>query len=216
MRHKTAVYGEFKLWPETVRAIDWWIIQRQQIQVDAGTTTLLVNTKGRRFDELLTTGHPNMQIPNKWNQLTKRVQKTKPDFRQLSFNKLRKTAGNLVRAEAHGEVAGIFLCHGRPVRSDELLDLYTNRPFGRVFEAIDKVGERLRPLWAGVAEPFPNEPASPRTMSLATMKQVRRMREQGYKRRYIQQELNLTTKEFDKALRLTAKAAPKSDQPDPA
>ncbi len=41
------------------------------------------------------------------------------------------------------------------MKSDELLDIYTNRDFAKVFKAIDDVGEKLRPLWAGVADPFP-------------------------------------------------------------
>ena len=49
-----------------------------------------------------------------------------------------------------------------PLRADVQLDLYTNRPFAKVFAATDAVGEDLRPLWAGVADPYPDAPAKPR------------------------------------------------------
>jgi hypothetical protein len=58
--------------------------------------------------------------------ITERVRKDQTDFRGLSYNKLRKTAANLVREQADGEVAAVFLCHGTPVRADALLDVYTN------------------------------------------------------------------------------------------
>ena len=37
------------------------------------------------------------------------------------------------------------------------LDLYTNRPFSKVFAAVDKVEGILRPLWTGAENPFPEE-----------------------------------------------------------
>src|SRR5262245_323543 len=94
-------------------------------------------------------------MPDSWFRLADRIRKDHPDFRRLSFTKLRKTAGKRVRSVAGGEVAAVFLCQCTPVKSDGLLDLYTNRPFARVFAAVERVGEQLRPLGAGVAEPFP-------------------------------------------------------------
>ena len=61
-----------------------------------------------------------------------------PDFRTLSFGKLRKTAGNLIKRFSDGETAGVFLCHGTPVKTDALSDVYTNRDFAKVFAAIKK------------------------------------------------------------------------------
>jgi hypothetical protein len=147
VRQKTGVYGEFKLWPETVDAIEWWLRERKNIDVERHTTTLLVNGNGQRFDTPTKGNHTNFQIPNRWFALTERIRKVEPGFRMLSFNKLRKTAGNLIRLGAGGEIAAVFLCHGTPVRADVLLDVYTNRPFVKVFEAIDNLGQRLRPLW---------------------------------------------------------------------
>jgi hypothetical protein len=146
VRPKSGVYGEFKLWPMTVRALEWWLQEREKIECAAGVTTVLVNASGRRYDEPTKGNHPNMQIPNSRIRLTDRIREKEPEFRRPSFNKLRKTAGNLVRAAASGEVAAVFLCHGEPVGSDALLDLYTNRPFAKVFLAIDLLDTRLANL----------------------------------------------------------------------
>ena len=35
----------------------------------------------------------------------------------------------------------VFDCHGRPVTSDNLTDVYSNRPFGKVFQAIGRTEE---------------------------------------------------------------------------
>jgi len=146
VRHKTGVYGEFKLWPETIKAIEWWLRQRALVQASDGVNTLLVTRKGRRYDAPTKGNHPNYQIPNGWYALTKRIRKDKEEhgkFRELSFNKLRKTSGNFIRKDGGGEISGVFLCHGTPVKTDDQLDLYTNRPFDKVFEAIERLGVTL-------------------------------------------------------------------------
>ena len=189
VRHKTSVYGEFKLWPETAKAIDWWMRQRALIQVsDKVNDTLLVTRKGQRYDAPTKGNHPNFQLPNGWYALTKRIREDKEhgNFRQLSFNKLRKTAGNLIRKEGDGEIAGVFLCHGTPVKTDNLLDLYTNRPFAKLFDAIDRVGVKLRPIWESVPEPFPEKPPKGgQNISRGTIRRIQNMRRQGYKLRFI-------------------------------
>jgi hypothetical protein len=123
----------------------------------------------------------------------------------LSFNKLRKTAGNLVRSMSHGEVAAVFLCHGTPVKSDELLDLYTNRPFGRVFDAIDQLGERLRPLWSEVVQPFPERRRETiSTLASSTIRRIRALKDQGFKATHIAETLNLSHETVRFALRQSA------------
>ena len=194
VRHKSGVYGEWKLWSETVTAVEWWLRQRAGIAIDAAVTTLLVTRKGHRYDTPTKGNHPNYQIPNSWFHLVDRIRKHHPEFRRLSFNKLRKTAGNLIRSEANGEVAAVFLCHGTPVRSDALLDLYTNRPFHRVFEAIDRVGVRVRPLWAVVAAPFPEDrPKGGPNISPGKIKRIQTMKRQGYKVGYIAEKVGVST-----------------------
>lgn len=194
VRHKSAVYGEWKLWPETVRAIDWWLKRRAEIEVGAGVTTLLVTSNGGRFDTPTKGNHPNLQLANAWLHLTARVRKDHPTFRQLSLNKLRKTAGNLIRDDAGGEIAGVFLCHGTPVKADSQLDCYTNRPFARVFAAIDRIGERVRPFWAKVADPFPELPlrkGGP-NISLGTIRRIQELRSQGRKIAEVAREVGVS------------------------
>jgi hypothetical protein len=193
MRHKTGVYAEFKLWAETVQAIEWWLCQRERMTVAPGVSTLLVNHNGMRHDTRTKGNNPNPQIQETWYCLTKKIQADHPAFRQLSFNKLRKTAGNLVRAESHGEIAAVFLSHGRPVKSDELLDLYTNRPFAKVFAALDAVAEKLRPLWSGVDDPFPKDDRETKqTLSRATIRRVHALKRQGFKVASIAETLSLS------------------------
>jgi hypothetical protein len=196
LRNKTGVYGEWKLWPETVTAIDWWLRQRSEIKVADGSTTLMVTRTGNRYDKPSENNDRNVQIPNRWNALTSKIRKEEEhkEFRQLSFGKLRKTAGNFIRKDADGEVAGIFLCHGQPVRSDNLIDCYTNRPFAKVFQAIERVGQRLRPLWHSVEDPFPERrKLGGDNITLGTIKKIESMRKQGYKIEYIAEKLGIST-----------------------
>lgn len=193
VRHKSAVYGEWKLWPATVAAIDWWLSQRAKITLEAGVTTLLVTSKGQRYDTPTKGNHPNFQIPNSWTKLAARVRRDHTDFRALSYNKLRKTAGNLVREVASGEVAAVFLCHGKPVQTDSLLDLYTNRPFAKVFEALHRIGETLAPLWAGVTDPFPEEQVKGGpNISPGKIRRIQEMKRQGYKTVFIATKLDVS------------------------
>ncbi len=192
MRPKTGVYGEFKLWPETVQAIKWWLTRREQIAIAPGVTTLLVNQNGFRYDTPTKGNNSNPQIPSFWARLTAKIKNTQ-EFRSLSFNKLRKTAGNLIRSESTGEIAAIFLCHGRPVKSDELLDLYTNRPFGKVFAAIDRVGERLSSVWQTVANPFPEgRKETLLTLTPKTIRRVKHLKAMGHTVAYIADSLSIS------------------------
>lgn len=194
LRNKTSVYGEWKLWPITVMAIEWWLRQRSNIEIADDVTALLVNRNGLAYDTPTKRNDRNVQIPNLWSGLTDTIQNDDEhkDFRRLSFGKLRKTAGNLIRLEADGEVAGVFLCHGTPVKADKLLDEYTNRPFARMFETIDIVGQRLSPIWASADTPFPetrkkggaNIPAS-------KIRKIQRMRKAGYKVARIAEEVGV-------------------------
>jgi hypothetical protein len=120
LRHKTGVYGEWKLWSETVNGIEWWLRQRAAIAVPSEVRALLTNQAGKRYDGLTKGNNPNFQIPNSWFHLSERIRKDDPSFRRLSFNKLRKTAANLVRSVAGGEVAAVFLCHGAALKRDEI------------------------------------------------------------------------------------------------
>lgn len=152
LRPKTDVYGEHQLWGVTVEAIKWYLAHRPK----TGETALIVNKVGVAVVKQTSGGNRAQAIPNSWNALVERVRRLEnlPTFRKLSFNKLRKTAINGIRKACGGEVAGIFAFHGQPVKSDALLDVYSNRDFERVFQAIERLREKLAPMFDAVAEPF--------------------------------------------------------------
>lgn len=149
IRQKTRVYSEFKLWKQTAQSMEW-LIQRRKAQKTPATKDALafLTDKGHPYVKQTEAGNTSNRIANLWEQgLIKRIRKDHPDFSKLSFGKLRKTAGDLVRKFSDGEISGVFLCHGNPVKSDKLQDVYTNRPFGKVFAALDKVEEYLQPVF---------------------------------------------------------------------
>ncbi len=157
IRGKTGVYGEHVLFPQTVDAIDWALRRRRRMPGFGPNARLLLNDRGQAYDQPSKSGNPNQQIPNRFSELVRRIRADGEEIRSLSFGKLRKTAGNLVRQFADGEAAGVFLCHGQPVRTDDLLDLYTGRPFGKVFKAIREVEKYLKPMFqAAGSKPFPH------------------------------------------------------------
>jgi hypothetical protein len=126
-------------------------------------------------------GNTNQQIPARWNALTERIRKDHPDFRRLSFGKLRKTAASLIRRFADGEVAGVFPAHGQPVESDDLLEIYSNRPFGKVFDALRRVGKYLQPVFdAAPPDPFSVAAVSRKlNISPGMVKEIKRLRLEG-------------------------------------
>ncbi len=145
MRRKTRVKGEYALWPETVEALKW--NQQEQAGYDRPDNPFsIITPKG---DPL-----PENGIANAWGRLLKRVAKDHPTFRQLSFKHLRKTAGQFVRNMSDGETAGVFLSHGTPVKTDDLLDAYTNRDFSKVDTALERVHALLEPMFAAAPHAF--------------------------------------------------------------
>ena len=116
---------------------------------------MLITERGVPFYRRTKSGKNLSQIfINKWAGLMKRVRKDHPDFPRYSFTSLRDTAADRIRLIAGGEVAAVFLMHGNPVKKDDLLDLYTNRPFGEVFRALRQFEEELRPVF----DAAPNDP----------------------------------------------------------
>ena len=163
LRTKTDVYGQWRVWPVTGRLL--------AATKPNGTPWLLVTKQGRQLIEATEGNFRGAYIPNRWNHLLDRVQEDRPDFRRLSFNKLRKTAANMIREVAGGEMAGIFLAHGRAVKDDQL-EVYTNRPFRQMWEAQDKVWEELKDIFVGEAVPEAR-------ISIGTIRKMESMHAEG-------------------------------------
>ncbi|MCA9228783.1 MAG: hypothetical protein KDA47_24370, partial [Planctomycetales bacterium] len=136
VRRKNRVYGEFLLFDATVQGIEWALQQRRKHPEFGPAARLLLNSRGEPYDKPHKNGNANMQIPNSFARLMKRIEADQHKITRLPFKMLRKTGGDLVKRFSDGEVAGVFLCHGQPVASDDLSDVYTQRPFGKVFRAL--------------------------------------------------------------------------------
>ena len=158
---------------------------------------LFSTSSGKALTSQTKGGNRGRYIANAWDRLIARVQKEHPDFRKLSFGKLRKTGGNLVRQFAGGEVFGVFMCHGHPVKTDDLSEIYSNRPFPKVFGACDAVMEYLAPMFAAVPEPFPKTKTDFRGnpgLSADTIAKIVELRAQGHKAQEVAEKLGITKK----------------------
>jgi len=144
LRGKTEVYGEWKLWDVTVAALRWIMTLRPHAE-------RIVVPKGG--GELHKKTHRNNQIANSWHRLLDRIAVDHPKFPRRSFNKLRKTAINLVRQHAGEEVAAQFASHGRPVH-DELMRVYANPRWVTLHATTDAIRIKLDEIFKSVSEPF--------------------------------------------------------------
>ncbi len=160
-RRKTGVYGEHILFQQTVAGIEWALARRRKLPGFGPEATLLSNSQGQSLDRLTKGGNPCQQIPNAFARLVQRVQASEEgkDFVRQPFKMLRKTAGDLIRRHAGGEVMAVFHCRGQSVAIDDLADAYTTRPFGKVFDAIRAIEKQLTPMFEA-AGPKPFEEAS--------------------------------------------------------
>ena len=166
IRRKTRVYGEFRLWPETVVALQW-IARERSVVEPAGNKMVILTERGQPLAAT--------RVANQWNGLMKRVRADHPGVRFLPFKFLRKTAAQLIRDVSDGETAGTFLCHGTPVKTDALSDVYSRRDFQKVFDALAKVREQLEPMFRGVGASF-DRPRSKGSANITRM-QIERVRE---------------------------------------
>jgi hypothetical protein len=187
IRFKTGVFGEWKLWDETAQGIRW-MMERRGTQKDGA---LILTREGRPLTQPTENNNRNNKIANCWGRLYQRILKDKPDFRRLSFNKLRKTAGDLIKRFSSGEIAGVFHSRGQVVPTDDLSDLYTNRHFDKVFQAIAAVRQYLTPIFEGVTDPFPDEIKKP-ALSIGTIRRIKQLREQGYSQKKVAEMLGIS------------------------
>jgi hypothetical protein len=157
-RNKSKVYGEFLLWPQTLDGLRWAMDRQKRICARRGfeSSQLLLTEHGIPFYHRTKSGRNQSQIfINKWAGLLKRIRKDHPDFPRYAFTTLRDTAADRIRHIAGGEVAAVFLLHGKPVKKDDLLDLYTNRPFGEVFRALRQLEHDLKAVFdAAPSDPW--------------------------------------------------------------
>ncbi|MBM3995580.1 MAG: hypothetical protein FJ303_15720 [Planctomycetes bacterium] len=166
LRPKTKVYGEFKLWDMTRQALGT-PKKKGPVFVTEGGKTLIERTKGNNV---------SAKIPAAWYRLLNRVQKNHPDFKRLGFHHLRKTAGDFIRKLSEGETMGVFLRHGKPVKTDALAGIYSNADFDKVFKAQDRFWELL----SDIVTPL-GEVELPTKLSPDKIKQIRRLKKQGVK-----------------------------------
>lgn len=176
LRKKSIVYGEWLLWPLTVQAMEWALARRRgqtRILSRDGkgrditmrpSSLLLLNDNGHAFTKPTKGGNANHQLTNYWTQLLDRVCHEHPEFRRLPQENLRDSSANLIRQNfkmsgvSSSEVAYVFISHGKPFKIDNLLEVYTNKPFGAVFAACRWLQEKLQPVFdATPNEPFPME-----------------------------------------------------------
>jgi len=166
LRPKTKVYGEFRLWEMTRKALGS-PKKNGPVFVTKSGLSLIAPTEGN---------NTSAKIPAAWYRLLKRVQKQHPDFKRLGFHHLRKTAGNLIRKLSDGETMGVFLRHGKPVKSDALAGVYSNPVFQRVFDAQERMWEFLKDIFTPL-----EEVELPRKISPANIRQIRSLKKQGIK-----------------------------------
>ncbi|QDT19909.1 hypothetical protein [Gimesia chilikensis] len=150
-RPKTGVYGEWYLWPETVRYLKLAIDRAKKL----GSEFICINGHGNpMYNEAWKA--PQSAINTWWNgKPTKSTRKvgivTKvgnriEDFPRYPFKSLRKTVSNELRKRFGGEVASLMLCHGNPT-NDDLLNIYADRPFGLLHDALRKIHSFYEPVF---------------------------------------------------------------------
>jgi hypothetical protein len=193
-RNKSKVYGEFLLWTQTAEALEWAVRRQQKICASQrlSSRTLLLTKEGQPFFRR-TAGNKNVSqiFTNTWSRLTKRIRLDHSGFPSLPFSSLRDTAGNLVRHAADGEVAAVFLLHGKPVKKDDLLDLYTNRPFGKLFSALRQIEQDLKPVF-DAAPPDPWIQPMQQYTTLGKREQILALRKEGKRPSEIAEEIGVS------------------------
>ncbi len=143
-RPKTDVFGEWLLWSPVAEFLPWGIERSQRI----GSQLVFVSEEG---SPLYMEESKNAQVgfANQWKDLLDRVTKSEPNFPRLPFGTLRDTLPDLLRQNYDGgdELASLCLAHGSPSKADTLLECYSNKPFGRLHNAIRDLFAYFKPLF---------------------------------------------------------------------
>ena len=172
LRPKTHVFGEWLLWDETVRMIQWGLEESSRLK----SALLFVSARGQPWYRERTK-NPHSKFTNVWNGLVRRVQKSDSDFRHLPVGTLRYTLPDLLRHRYSDEIASLSLAHGSLFHGDSLLDGYGNKPFGRLHTALREVRDHFAPVFAAA----PAEPTEERKhyLPIAVHEKVRALIAEG-------------------------------------
>ncbi len=82
--------------------------------------------------------------------------------------------------------------HGQAVKTDDLADVYTSRPFGKVFQALLKVQEHLKSMFeAAGPDPFKAGPQA--YTSRKTVDQIMKLHKEGDSIREIAEKVRKST-----------------------
>jgi integrase len=203
VRTKTGAPGKWALWGVTVGGLRWYL---DKVRPQSDSPFLFLTREGKRFDALTKGNNRSQHIPNQWGRLLARVRKDKPDFRKLSFNKLRKTSSNWVRRRWGKEVADAFLADGKRER----VDAYTERRWADVLRACRWLGKKLAGSLSAVTDPWPapvGKKLVPNTsVSPGTIKRMQTLRNDGYTTKKIAELVGVS---ITTVLRYTRKPAAK-------
>jgi DNA-binding NarL/FixJ family response regulator len=85
----------------------------------------------------------------------------------------------------------VFLCHGHPVKSDSLLDIYAERDFARVFRAIREVQQYLEPVFDAAPKDLHSQP-QPQKTGRKTVKRILELSSQGMSIREIAEQVGMS------------------------
>lgn len=152
LRPKTDVLGWWWLWPETVRLLEWWRAEYEQmIKRQPGKTerVLITDTGAALYRD--TSRNAQTGFANAWKRLLDRIEKSegKGSIRRLPFGTLRDQLPNWLGGdENNAVVASVALCHGLPHKGDKLLfGQYSNRPWAALFKCQQEYRRHLIPMF---------------------------------------------------------------------
>lgn len=195
VRNKTTIVGKFLLFEQTATLLRDAMQSRLQRRKPGPQESLLLDPKGRRLDYRSQEGNPSRRVANQFRRLKRRCNDAGQPVSNLPFKCLRKTGGDLIRRFSDGEVSGIFLLHGSTVEQDKLADVYTNRPFGKVYRAIQEAERYLQPVFEAT-NGATSQDETPRTDSTAIVQ----LSEAGHSVRQIAERLKISKSKVQRIL----------------
>lgn len=148
-RPKTGVYGEWLIWPPVAEMVSWAIERAARLK-----TTLLFAWDSGTPMYVESSANPQSGFANTWRRLLDRVRKSRPDFPMYPFGSMRDTLPDVIRRDYSGELASMCLAHGNPCTADNLLEVYSNKPFGRLHEAVRGAAAQFAEVFAAVSDPL--------------------------------------------------------------